>query len=118
MTTHRQVRIKAPDWEGHRRISVDAAMAPLLREVWRRGIPTFASCQDFEGSGYAYIVFPLPGMARAFCYEAIGMADDLPDGWRTKPMLATLPGLDEPCQAVWFPRELLALHHPSRSVVG
>jgi hypothetical protein len=29
-------------------------------------------------------------------------------------MMGTLPGLDEPCQAVWFPRELLALHHPAR----
>jgi len=81
--------------------------------VWRRGIPTFASCQDFESSGQAYIVFPLPAMARAFCYEAVGLADELPDGWRTKPMMGTLPGLDEPCQAVWFPRELLARFRPS-----
>jgi hypothetical protein len=78
MSTHRQVRIKAPDWDRRQRISVDAEMAPLLREVWRRGIPTFASCQDFEGSGHAYIVFPLPAMARAFCYEAVGLADELP----------------------------------------
>ena len=108
MSRHRQVRIKAPEWEQFQRISVDEGMARLLREVWRRGIPTFASCQDFDGSGCAYIVFPLPAMARAFCYEAVGLADDLPDGWRTRAMRGTLPGLDEPLQAVWFPAQLLA----------
>jgi hypothetical protein len=108
MTVHPQVRIKAPDWDERQRISVDVEMAPLLRKVWRLGIETWASCQDFDGSGQAYIVFPVPGLARHFCYAAVGAADELPDGWRTKPMAATLPGLDEPLQAVWFPRELLA----------
>jgi hypothetical protein len=106
MTRHQQIRVKAPEWTFRQRISVDAGMAPLLREIWCRGYMTWASCQDW-GDGTAQIVFFGESMARAFCYEAIRQADDLPDGWRRKVMGAPFPGSPPLC-AVWFPRELLA----------
>jgi hypothetical protein len=105
MSTHPQVRIKAPEWDGRQRISVDHEMAPLLRELWRRSYMTWASCQNW-GDGTAQIVFYSEQMGRAFCYEAIGLADDLPAGWRRKATAAPWPGFPPLC-AVWFPREQL-----------
>jgi hypothetical protein len=108
MATHRQARISAPEWHGQQRVSVDAEMAPLLRELWRRSYMTWASCQDW-GDGTAQIVFYSEQMARAFCYEAVGLADGdgLPAGWRREMLGVPWPGFPPLC-AIWFPRELLA----------
>jgi hypothetical protein len=39
-------------------VEVDAAMVPLLRELWRRGIRTVASCQSWAVmGGAAYVGF-------------------------------------------------------------
>lgn len=106
MTRHRQARVAAPEWLEQRRVSVDEQMAPLLRELWRRDYMTFASCQDW-GDSTAQIVFYSEAMARAFCYEAVCAADDLPAGWRRHVLESAFPGLPPLC-SVWFPRELLA----------
>lgn len=34
MSRHRQARVKAPPWTGRKRIRVDAALPPLLRQLW------------------------------------------------------------------------------------
>lgn len=113
---HPQVRVKAPEWEPFGRIRVDREMAPPLRELWRRGYLTVMSCQDY-GDGTAWIVFGTEGLARRFCYEAVGMADRLPDGWRTG--AAGWPWPDgEPMHAVWFPRKHLAAFNARRQRVA
>lgn len=56
MAKHPQVRVKAPEWEPFGRIRVDRELAPLLRELWRRGYLTVMSCQDY-GDGTAWILF-------------------------------------------------------------
>jgi len=103
---HPQVRVRAPEWEPWQRIRVDRDMAPLLRELWRRGYLTIMSCQDWSDSGSAWIVFGSQGLARRFCYETVGLADELPDGWRTE--TRTWPHWDEPVAHVWFPAKHLA----------
>jgi hypothetical protein len=55
---------------GHRRGQIDEKIAPLIAEVWRRGLDTIGSCQDRPpGSpheGKAYISFPRVRHARFF----------------------------------------------------
>jgi hypothetical protein len=76
MTQHRQARISAPPWTKRSRISVDADLAPLLRELWQSGFITFASCQDFGATSQAQIVFACVDMAQEFARIAGG-----PTGW-------------------------------------
>ena len=50
MTEHAQTRIQG--------VEVDAAMVPLLKELWRHGIRTTGSCQSLsEMEGAAYVGF-------------------------------------------------------------
>jgi len=79
-------------------------MAPLLAELWSRGLMTWASCQDW-GDGTAQIGFVFAEDARRFAW--LGVGEETPAGWRFQE--GPNPwGRPEPMCAVWFPRELLA----------
>ncbi len=103
MSRHPQVRVRSP-LPGPARISVDEEMAPLLAEVWRLGLLTWASCQDW-GDGTAQIVFVFAEDAHRFAW--LGVGEETPAGWRFKESPNPW-GRPEPMCAVWFPRELLA----------
>lgn len=83
---------------------MDEELAPTLRELWRRGYMTWASCQDW-GDGTAQIVFAGAEMAHAFAVIAVG--EPAPAGWRFAEV-ANPWCFDWPAVAVWFPRALLA----------
>jgi hypothetical protein len=51
-TMHPQTRIRWGDWEA----DVDEGLAPLLLEIWKRGLRTQMSCQENE-PGVAWIAF-------------------------------------------------------------
>jgi hypothetical protein len=108
MVFHRQARVRAPEWMGRKRISVDANIAPTLREVWALGMTTIASCEDCRhpqdsGRG-AQIVFrgrDSDHQAAAFAFFVTGIKR--PSTWRFEAIDKT----QVPSTAVWFPRELL-----------
>jgi len=56
MSDHKQLFIEY----GKRRAHVDEKIAPLILEVWKRGLETGGSCEE-RPSGRAYIGFPVPG---------------------------------------------------------
>lgn len=101
---HRQVRIAAPGYMSIKRIRVDELMAPVLRELWRRGFATWASCQD-RGDGTAMIVFWTREDAERFV-EIATLGGQLAEGWRMEDMDRQWPPTG-PMAAVYFPRELL-----------
>jgi len=45
---------------------VDHKIAPLIRELWRAGIATRASCQDFDRTACVWVVFGDKRAARRF----------------------------------------------------
>jgi hypothetical protein len=50
---HKQVSIK----HGHREAEIDAAIAPLLLELWKAGIETVQSCECHAATGKIWIEF-------------------------------------------------------------
>lgn len=80
-TFHKQVRIKHDQWTAQ----IDKAIAPLVLELWRAGIATAVSCEDFETAyGWdkakrapgkvVWVVFPTAEDARRFAAIGRGYA--------------------------------------------
>lgn len=53
MPHHKQVRIRYKGVQAH----VDHKIAPFIRQLWRAGVATRGSCQDFHQTGKAWIAF-------------------------------------------------------------
>jgi hypothetical protein len=70
MTMHKQVEIAA----GGHKAEVDEELAPVIQALWRAGIGTRASCQEWQ-PGRAWILFPGPGAAKRFLDLVV---EDLP----------------------------------------
>lgn len=49
-------------------VSIDVEIAPLISELWRRGIATYQSCQEFR-PGTVWIAFPDADSAIRFTIE-------------------------------------------------
>lgn len=80
---HEQVEVWAPHKGGLRLTSVDKGMAPLLTELWARGVRTTGSCEEI-----------LPGLARIW----------FRDGRDAKDFINEHPGAeDQGSGAVDFP---------------
>jgi hypothetical protein len=88
-TQHEQVRIQHEGMEAE----VDKKIAPLILELWREGIKTLCSCQDYPGFGL-WLMIPaehepkfrklLRGYRGWFtAYPAtLSEEDFVPDDWR------------------------------------
>jgi hypothetical protein len=68
--------------EGEASAYVDVEMAPLIRELWRAGIATNASCQEHEGTGKAWIEFKDPDTARQFLNRVVQQDASQGSMWR------------------------------------
>lgn len=61
---------------GDQSAEVDAAIAHLVLALWRGGIVTVASCEDFEGWGQVWVVFATEADAKRFIAAGRGRS-----GW-------------------------------------
>jgi hypothetical protein len=61
---------------------VDQELAPLIKELWRAGIATNASCQEHEGTNKVWIEFGQPDDARRFLNRALPQDSSPGSMWR------------------------------------
>lgn len=60
---HQTVWLSNP---GRFRARVDYLLVPLVQALWAAGIPTTLSCQDWHGTGRAWLRVPAPFAERLF----------------------------------------------------
>jgi hypothetical protein len=82
---HETVKLSLPWSDDDEAVDIDAAIAPLVRAIWTRGIPTISSCEN-DPPGYVVVAFAswsgvtafLDIVGRAYRVD-IEMASEIPD---------------------------------------
>lgn len=76
MLWHEQVQVEAPNGDSY---LIDKRIRKMIKEFWKKGIPTRYSCQGGGEAGYGYILISDCAKSRKFVRNAFDLMMDDPE---------------------------------------